>query len=258
MNENRIWIRPQFDNCLRWLNDVAPKQAEFAMMKTLNRAAYEGSKEVQREMAAVFDRPTPWVLNAVRYIKATRGNLVARIDLDRRGNKAGVAVHQVLQAEIHGGQRNLKRAEVALAKMGVLPAGMAIVPGAAAQLDAHGNMRAAQLVQIMAWFNAFGEQGYSANMKDAGRAKLAKGNRKQGRYGFEYFALQRPRGKLRPGIYQRFTTSFGSAVKPVVIFIKQPSYKPRFDFHKVGLDAAMRVINRDLKNEVADAVRTAR
>lgn len=256
--ENRIFIRDNFSQVGNWLTGVATKQAEFAMMTTMNKAAYETTQVLGRNMAAVFDRPTSWVLNSIRYVKATRSNLVAKIDLDRWGNKAGVSVHQVLNAQIHGGTRNLKRSEVALSRIGVLPSGMAIVPGSAAKMDKNGNMSAAQIVQIISWFGAFGEQGYSANMKDAGRRRLGRGNKKQGRYGFAYFALQKSHGKLRPGIYQRFDTSFGSSVKPVMIFVKKPSYKKRFDFYELGTRTAMNVLNRDLPAAVANAIRTAR
>lgn len=258
MMENRIFIRNNFDQVGNWLTGVATKQAEFAVMTTMNKAAYETSQVLSRRMAAVFDRPTSWVLNSIRYVKATRSNLVAKIDLDNWGNKQGVSVNHVLRAEIHGGNRNLKRSEVALSRAGVLPSGMAIVPGSAAKLDKNGNMSAAQIVQIISWFGGFGEQGYSANMKDAGRRRLARGNKKQGRYGFAYFALKKPHGKLRAGIYQRFDTSFGSSVKPVMIFIKIPSYKKRFDFYELGIKTAMNAFNRDLPAAVANAVRTAR
>lgn len=258
MTDNRIFIRHNLDRVGKWMAEIAPKQVEFAMMTTMNKAAYETSKVLATEMARVFDRPTSWVLKSIRYTKATRSNLVAKIDLDNWGNKAGVSVSQVLAAEINGGQRRLKRAEIALQRNGILPSGMACVPGAAAKIDRHGNMASSQIVQILAWFKAFGEQGYSANMKDAGRKRLANGSRKKGRYGFAYFALQKRHGKLLPGIYQRFKTAFGSSVKPVMIFVKLPSYRVRYDFHGLGHKTANAIIERDLPAAVANAIRTAR
>jgi len=133
------------------------KQIIFATMTTINGAAYDGMKAVQKEIESVFDRPTRWVIGGVRYTKARKDQLSSTIDLDYWGNKQGVAVEQVLQAQVFGGARRLKRFEIALNRIGVLPAGQAIVPGAAVELDAHGNIPAGLFVQVMAFFKAFGE-----------------------------------------------------------------------------------------------------
>lgn len=257
MNDNRISIRTNFPDVARWLDGVAPKQAEYATMVTLNRGAYEAAQAIAREMGAVFNEPTPWILRSVRYVKATRSRLEARIDFDQWGNKYGVTAGQVLRAQIHGGQRHLKRFEAALQRIGVLPEGMAVVPGSAARMDKYGNMSAGQIVQILSWFQAFGEQGYSANMRDGGK-RLGRDNKRTGQRGFAYFALQRRHGKLLPGVYQRIKMGFGYAVKPVMIFVKVPAYKPRLDFYGVGLRTAMAYLERELPGAVAAAVRTAR
>lgn len=213
------------------------KQVRFAEVVAINRAAFVAREAVQKEIGKVFDRPTPWVKGSVRVRKATKSNPQAIVDLDFWGNKQGVSVDQVLKAEIHGGPRKYKRHEIALQRAGILPAGMGIVPGKAATLDQYGNMSAGQIVQIISWFQGFGEQGYSANMKDGGK-RLSRDNKRTGKKGFAYFALRRARGKLLPGIYQRFTFGAGSAVKPVMIFVRMPSYKSRLDFYGVADKAA--------------------
>jgi len=99
--------------------------------------------------ARVFDKPTSWVLRSVRYTKSnrkTQTEMSATVDFDFWGNKQGVTVAHVLRAEIYGGQRKLKRHEIALQRIGILPPGHFIVPGDAAQMDAYGNMNPAQSV----------------------------------------------------------------------------------------------------------------
>lgn len=253
----KIDLKHNFPEIARRLEGVATKQVEYATMVTLNRAAYETTQELKREMGRVFDNPTAWVRGGIRYKKATKSKLVATVDLDFWGNKQTVSVDHVLKAEIHGGQRRMKRFEVALSRIGILPSGMGVVPGAAARTDAHGNMSAGQIVQILSWFKAFGEQGYWANMRDGGK-RLGRDNKKTGQRGFAYFALKQRHGKLLPGIYQRFKTGFGYAVKPVMIFVRMPSYKARFDFYGVGHRTAMNYLQRELPAAVAEAVRTAR
>lgn len=251
-----ISIRNNFPEIINRLEKVAPKQVDFAVMITINKAAYEASQEIKQEIRKVFAGPTPWVVNGVRYRKATKGKLRAIVHLDFWGNKQGVTVEKVLDAQIYGGQRRLKRFEVALSRIGILPSGMAVVPGSAAEMDQRGNMKAGQIIQILSWFKAFGEQGYSANMRDGGR-RLGRDKKRTGQRGFSYFVLKERHGKLPPGIYKRFQLGFGSAVKPVMIFVRLPSYRPRLNFGGVGTRAVIRVVRDELPAAVANAVRTA-
>lgn len=225
------------------MRGLADNKIKVAAVAALNDAAYLGSKKTQDEMRRVFDRPTPWVLGGVRYVKARRDRLESSIDFDKWGNKTNVTVGHVLAAEITGGARKHKRHEIALQRAGILPAGHYIVPGAAAQMDGHGGMKSSQIVQIMAWFKSFGEQGYKANMTAATRARLAK-DKRSGQKGIQYFALQKKTNGLPPGIYQRIKFATGSAVKPVMIFIRAPIYKKRLDFYGVAEKAAREEFGR--------------
>lgn len=232
------------DATIARLRGLSEKKIDVAMKAALNDAAYLASKEASREMARVFDKPTPWVLGGVRYVKARSDKLESSVDFDKWGNKTNVTVEKVLAANIYSGIRKHKRHEVALNRVGILPNGMGIVPGAAAKLDQYGNMTGAQIVQIIAWFKGFGEQGYKANSTKETRARLGRDNKKTGARGFQYFALQQKRGKLLPGVYQRIQTAFGSAVKPVMIFVRMPTYKKRFDFYGVADRAARKEFAR--------------
>jgi len=234
-------------------------QVRFATVVALNRAARAGAEATQAEMRRVFDSPTAWVLGGVRYIKATTDKLVSQVDFDFWGNKQSVTVEGVLQAEILGGYRKLKRFEVALQRIGVLPAGMYAVPGQGAKLDTHGNMPAGQLVQILAWFRAFGEQGYKANMTDKTRARLRKGSAKRNTHGFEYVAIPRiNRGGLQPGIYQRFRFAQGTSLKPILIFVRTPRYAARLRFFEVADTAARATFDTQFPLALAQARATAR
>lgn len=235
------------------------KQIVFATITTINGAAYDGMKAVQKEIESVFDRPTRWVVGGVRYTKARKDKLSSTIDLDYWGNKQGVAVEQVLQAEVFGGARRLKRFEIALNRIGVLPAGQAVVPGAAVELDAHGNIPAGLIVQVMAFFKAFGEQGYKSNMTDKGRAKLAKDSKRTGRRGIKYVVIHKGNksGHL-PGIYRRTFTGFGSSLEPLMIFIPIPTYRQRLDFYGLAERAVTASAEARWPAELARALATAR
>lgn len=249
------------------------KHVRFATERALNAAAYQAAQATSKEMARVFDKPTRWVLKSVRYVKASRKTqqeMAASVDFDFWGNKQGVTVAQVLNAEIYGGQRRLKRHEIALQRIGVLPHGMFIVPGQAAKMDAFGNMSAGQINQILAWFKAFGEQGYQANTTQATRDKRRKGTRKS--YGFEYFVVKdgavrtwrrgtfeaRGRHKMQPGVYMRTFTGFGDAIKPVMIFVKFARYRQRLDFYGIAERTARDEFASKFDSYLSDALRTAR
>ena len=232
------------------LRGLSENKIKVAAVAALNDAAYLTAQEEKKEIERAFDRPTPWVKGGVRYVKARKDKLEAAVDLDFWGNKQGVTVEKILKAEVLGGQRRHKRHELALQRAGVLPAGWYIVPGDAADTDPYGNMKAGQIVQIITWFRGAGEVGYKANMTDATKSRLAKG--KKGSYGFEYFYVapgaRRPRSQkaqtLLPGIYKRVRTGFGSAIRPIMIFVRGTAYKKRLDFYGVAEKFARKEFNR--------------
>jgi len=236
------------------LRGLSDSKIKTAMVSAINQGAYAGKMAAENEIKSVFDRPTPWIQKSPRYWKATKAKPEARIDLDFWGNKQGVSSEDVLRAEITGGQRKLKRFERALAAVGVLPQGMMIRPGPEAKMDAYGNMQAGQIVQILSFFRAFGEQGYKANMTDKGHAKLGRDNKRTGAKGFQYFAIQKRWGRLGPGIYQRFVHTIPSevtgkpitvsSVKKVMHFIKPPSYQQRIKFYEVAGKAAREQVDK--------------
>ena len=125
-------------------------------------------------------------------------------------------------------------------------------------MDNYGNMSAGQINQIISWFKAFGEQGYSANMSDKRKASLGRDKKKSGAKGFAYFVLRRAHGKLLPGVYQRIDFGMGSAIKPVMIFVRSTGYRRRLDFYGI----AQRFVDRNLQAEfnkaLENALRTAK
>lgn len=43
---------------------------------------------------------------------------------------------------------------------------------------------------------------------------------------------------MQPGIYQRIFLGHGTAIKPVLIYVKGTKYQARFNFEKVAQDTA--------------------
>lgn len=229
-----------------------PRQVRFAAAGAINDVLFEARLAEQRAIRDVFDRPTPYVVNSVLVRPASADKLAGEVYIDFWGRGKGVPPEKVLAAQVFGGRRRAKRAEVALQRAGLLPQGFGMVPGAAAPLDAYGNVRGPFIVQLLAYFRAFGEQGYRANMTDKRRRQLARrGTTDRGFatvQGVEYFVSRgrgetRGRGAWKNGQMQHLPRGIwarsglhGSTVKPVFLFVPLPTYWRRLDFERTAAD----------------------
>lgn len=247
-----IDVHADVETIIRGLRDFDQRQLPYAMTLALNNTAKIVERALYAEMKRVFDRPTAYTMNSLWVKLATKQTLKSVIRFKDRAGK-GTPAEKYLGPQVRGGPRHWKRHEKALQKVGLLPSGMFCVPGSAARIDRDGNMDKGQIVQILSYLRAFGEEGYKANMSDKGRARVAKDNKRTGARGFAYFVLKEKRNGLVPGVWQRFQFAHGSAVRPVLIFVKSPSYSRRFDFY----DVAERVVKRHFRTELEKAIKEA-
>lgn len=225
-------------------------QVPFATAVALTRTAVKVKEAEYNEMRDVFDRPTPYTLNSLYSRGATKQNLEAVVWLKYDTSK-GTPADKYLLPQIRGGSRPLKRFEVALRSVGALPSGYFAVPGSAAALDAYGNMKPSQIVQILSYFRAFPEAGYHANI-------TAKRKQKLGRQGIAYFVGAPGDGKLPLGVWMRRSFSHGSAIKPILIFVKSVLYAERFDFNYVAQKTVQREFSGQFSRALAEANASAR
>jgi hypothetical protein len=179
------------------------------------------------EMKRVFDRPTRYTLNSLFVKRAQADDLSARVFLKEQPGHP-----HYLRPEIFGGPRLPKIFEQALRARGWLPSGMFAVPGSAAKLDAYGNMSRGQITQILSALGAAERMsGYSAN-RTPNSIKRRRGKKLP-----QYFVGRPGGGKLPLGVWQVFKFHgqlAGSAVKPILIFVRQPQYNARFNFYTVA------------------------
>ena len=226
----------------RQLDRLTGAQAAQAYAKAINDTAFKVRTAMQAEMATVFDRPTPYILKSTYVKQATADNLSATILPTYYGGK-GIDPQQILRAEAAGGARRDKRSEVALRRVGILPGGYQTTipespyPGT---VDAYGNIKDSFLVHLISYFQAFGEQGYKANMKDRTKANLhTKGTKTMSarRYFVSYGKLRGNRSShLAPGIWA-VSGTHGVRVQPVLMFVPAGSYKPRLSMDAIAKKA---------------------
>lgn len=227
----------------------------FAVVKALTRTAKHAQQTVRDEMVRVFDRPTPYALNSTYVKPATKDNPVSSVYLKYDASK-GTPATKFLSAQIDGGTRSHKRFEAALQRIGVLPDGWYVVPGKAARLDAYGNWSRGQIVQVLSYFQAFGEQGYRANTTAEKRAKMKRGTRSK--RGVAYFAVlpgRRASRALQPGIYLQTYFAKGSAIQPIAIFVENATYRRRLDFHGTVERVAVTQYPLELRRAINEAGR---
>jgi len=238
---------------LRVLHGLSGEQAGRAYAKALNDTGFEIHRAMQAEMRAVFDNPTDYILRSPRVRMAKPDKLSVTIEPAYMGGK-GVDPQKILNAQSWGGCRRDKRSEVALRRAGILPNGYQTAipsdryggpyPGSD---DGRGNLKGSFLVQIISYLQAFGEQGYRANMTDKRKRSIHKGGKRaSGRRYFVSYGTARGGARmtakgeadmraqhLAAGIWAASGTG-GVDVRPVVMFIKQGNYKSRLDMDKVA------------------------
>lgn len=274
----RIDIKPEGgDRYKRALAGLSGAQIAQATAEGINMGVGRAKNAMRAEMQSVFDRPTNYVLQSVQVIKkATPTDLNAVIAPTYMGGK-GVDPQQILAAQEEGGRRRDKRSEKALRTAGILPSGyQTAIPNSPfpGSDDGRGNLKGAFLVQLIAYFQAFGEQGNRANMTDRRKQGIhlrgGKGAKFMGPVrGHRYFvAYGRQRGggrftakgendrrasSLAPGIWAASGTG-GANVRPVLMFVRIGHYTPRISLVAVrtrsGIDE---LIPRWIRGRVYDA-----
>lgn len=252
-----ITLDVSFDvsHAIKALDALQLRQVPYATAQALTMTAQRVADAERREMRDVFDRPTPGTLNSLLVTPATKQTLTSVVRLaDDRAK--GVPASVYLKTEQTGGERALKRFELALRSIGVLPDGYFIVPGEAAEIDSYGNMNPGQIVKILSYFKAFNTAGFRANITDKRKRSLAKGTKS--RVGTAYFVGRPGDGKLPLGIWQRFHLAHGSAIKPVLIFVDGARYEGVFDFRYVAELTVKRDFPIQFAASLAEALRTAR
>lgn len=252
--ESLIKIEVDPDNVLaRKFTELEQKNLPFAVMQAVNATAFEIRETWKRTSPRVFDRPTPMTMNSVLYTKATKSNLAATVFIKNEGGR-GNAPDKYLRPQVDGGARNEKGLEVLLQAKGVMPAGMFAVPGDGAKLNAYGNMPAGQITAILSSMGALRDSLQNETDTSVKR-RTARRSNKRG----TLFALKQSRGRLLPGIYERFAFgSKASIVRSILIFVRGVQYKPRYDIFGLAQRTWDKLMPFHFNRELEKAIQTSK
>jgi hypothetical protein len=248
----KIDIKTNFPDVAKRLNELG-RQGPFVAAVALTRSIKDAQAAIKAEMQRAFDRPTAYALNSTFVKPATKTDLEARVWIKDNATGKGTPADRFLLPQIYGGGRGQKGMERMLQRAGLMPAGWFAVPAAGAQLDAYGNVKRSQIVQILSQLKLQRSAGFESRATGSARS-----NRSIARQGVTYFALPVKHRGLKPGIYLRRRFAHGSAVKPVFVFVSSVQYKPRLKFFEVGQDTVWQRFPGHFNTELQKAIATAR
>jgi hypothetical protein len=212
------------------LKSIAEDMPQRAARVALTRTVAAARRDVMAEIRKVFDEPTPFTVNSIRYEMATHEQPEAKVFVSDDAAK-GLSPRKYLLAEIEGGSRGLKRGEKALIAAGLMGAGQRMMPGKDMVLNQYGNIPGPRMVQLLSRLSAFGQQGYRANVSEATKRRMKRAKLAVASTRTDVFIGHAKNGGGALGVYQLLGRGH---VGPVLAFAnKAPVYKARFDFHGV-------------------------
>lgn len=220
-----------------------------AAATALTRTAAGSRRDVMEQMKSIFDRPTRFTVNSIRYKPASADSLTASVEISDDAAK-GLSPRKYLGPEITGGPRRLKRSEKLLITRGIMRPGQHIVPARGIALDASGNVSGPLMTKILSRLSAFGEVGFSANVSDRTRKRIKGQKLATKRTGTDYFVAHSHIDGEPLGIYQ--LVGHGH-VEPVLYFARaNPNYKPRFPFDAMVQGYATKTLGAELTRALSE------
>lgn len=213
----------------KWQADRIPSITRNALNDTIEDARYAEMGKIR----GVFDRPRPITERSPLFRKATKETLTAEVYIRDEGAGRRPPARYLLP-QVVGGPRPATGFEVALRRRGILMPGEFIIPAIGVKRDAYGNLPRGLITRIMSQLQLFTAAGFSANETKRSR------KRNPGRV--RYFVpagakAERGISRLPRGIYERR----GNKIRGVVMFVRQPVYRKRYDMGQATIAKAQRV-----------------
>jgi len=233
------------------LSGLAQEQVPFATILALTRTAKFVQAKIKEEIPRAFDRPTPFTINSTYVQPATKQRRYAMVYI-KEAEKGRVAPIRFLQPEIYGGPRGRKSFEKRLIDAGRMPPGTYVVPARGAKLDQYGNFPGSELVRVLSDLRAHFDTTQNRGRK-----------RRRGKPPQSYFSTWPPSPKtqhLKPGIYLRttFRGLGGTAIKPVLMFVRSVSYRKRLRYFEIADQTARMRFPYEFAIAMRHALATAR
>jgi hypothetical protein len=215
----------------QYLRSVAKKMPD-AVGKAVRDTLFDVRFALYEEMEDVFDRPTPFIVPKNKKKPGRRGSLFVEYSIkDQNGRVyakdlkgvvgSSLTAEEILLPHITGQDREHKRFEKALYRIGALPKGWYAVPSEEARLDKYGNLTRGSITQMLSYLQANPDAMQNTTAKSMAKKKTK----------YSYFVVRDRSGKPY-GIKKRTSKN---VAKWFVIFVSGSDYEAeRLDFDFVG------------------------
>ena len=207
----QIDIRSNIREVMADVAEIHRRHIPFATIYGLTLTGRDVKDEEVSVMKRVFDRPTPYTLNALWAWKATRNNPVSTVEFKTGG---GTPAKRFLNPEVHGGLRSQRSSERQIAPL--LRGYGYLVPARGTPLNAYGNVTGGTMRKVISQLKVSSDP--TAN---ASGSKRSKRKRKTA----AFFVPKR--GNM---VMERK----GDQVKPFLIAVRAPHYRKRFPFYETA------------------------
>jgi hypothetical protein len=236
----KISVEADVSQLLRRM-DIAKSQIPFATALALTKTAQAVKADLRLGMSASFQSVVAYTLNSMYVGRATKTDLVATVGV--KGADTHTGASKWLKPEVFGGVRQ-RGIEAILRPANLPPSGMYAVPGKAAKMS--GNR--INISWLRSLVSDMLSQGVSGNVTKSNTRK------RKGQGQLQYFVLLQPWGKLPAGIWGKR----GRYVLPLIIFVRQPKYRAKFDFYGIAQTTAKQRFPIEFEAAAKRAMETAR
>ena len=203
-------VRSNVMQVKRFLDEAQQKQLPFATVLAMTLTAKDVKEHEKTVMQRVFDRPTPYALNALQVKPATKRTMQATVEFKEGFN--GTPAKRFLNPEVNGGPRSQKSSEKSLASR--LKTASYYAPGRAMALNSYGNLSGSAVKKILS------QLGASSNAdSNATNSKRSKRKRKT-----QAFFIPKKGGMV--------LERKGEALSVALVGIRSPHYRKRFPFYE--------------------------
>ncbi len=247
-------IRTNVREFRRGLNRVERDQLPLAVFRAVNHVVQGAVTHNQRAMRRSLDRPKPFTLRGIyprraRYRRGQRAaGLAAAVTtaslMWREFAGKGTAAGQYLRPQVFGTPRLVKRHEASLRRRGLIGRSSFLVPAPGQRLNQYGNLPRATYVRLLSAVGASSDGTQNRTSRSRSRNQRRR----------DFFVPKRG-GQLSPGVWER---KRNGAIKPVLIEVRQPQYRRRYDFFGTSDAFVRRQLPVSLRLAMRQAMRTAR
>lgn len=237
------------------LDNLAAKHIPYATANALNEVGKIAQAKVEEAMPRVFDRPTPFVRKSIWTQRATPKRQWVEVRVKDARPTAGISRSKgipvnAIAHHVEGGIRTRKPFENLLQARGLMPRGWYTVAGKDVPLDQYGNVPASVINRVLSQLQAHSAYSLEKNESATSKAKQYKAKRKRLQ---RYFVAMpgTPLGaRIGPGIWERTTFGFGSAIRPLFIYVRSVSYSKELPFAHI----IKQVVEQNFAREFGKAI----